>query len=121
MPSPGNNTQLSILDPLVSHHRMLYTKKLVPVTSNDQGRRLNLRKTRADVVGSIPYIVLCVSDGLPQQASIIVSVMVDKATFKIPIDFSPRSKKPFTSRNGLIGTVVPNTLEDKGLYPLGKR
>jgi hypothetical protein len=121
MPGPRKDTQLCVLDPPESCHRMLQTKERVPVTSNDQGWRLNFRKMRPYIVSSIPNIGLCVPDGFPLQSGIILSMMENKATSKILVDFSPGSKKPFATRNGLVGTVVPNTLQDKGLDLFGER
>jgi hypothetical protein len=76
---------------------------------------------RPYIVSSIPNIRLGVPEGLPFQSGIVLSMMVNKAAFKISMDFGPRLKKPFTLRNGLIGCVVPNALEDKGLNPLWKQ
>jgi hypothetical protein len=121
MPGPGKDTQFRVLDPPERCHRMLQTKERVPVTSNDQSWRLNLRKMTSYVVGSIPNIGLCGSDGLPSQSGIILSMMENKAAFQILIDLSPGSKKPPASRNGLISGVVPHTLEDKGLNLIWRR
>jgi hypothetical protein len=86
-------------------------KEWVTVTPHDQRRGFNTGKPWPKIVGSAPNIVLCLSDSLPLQHGIVLSMVIDKPISKRLIDFRPGLKVLFTLGNGLIRSVIANTLE----------